>query len=148
VKEGNQKLARPISLISIVVLGKPNQQLDLGAYHHCFWQAGHYPLHTSSYFPCSWIWVRPFPCKAFLVFGKQHLHIWCAQAFQFRLFDFGKQTLSTRSRIWCAQAFWEAILGATFSSRGSSTPSPPFPHLPYTPPPCLVLFSFTWFQQH
>jgi hypothetical protein len=132
VKEGNQKLVRPISLISIVVFGKPNLQPDLGAYHLCFWQAADFPLHAPS-FPCSGIWMCPFPCPALFVFRKRHLHIWCVQAFQFRLFDFGNQTLFPLLGIWCAQSFWEAILGATFSSRGFGTPSPPFAHLPYTP---------------
>jgi hypothetical protein len=53
-----------------------------------------------------------------------------------------------RLGIWCAQTFWEAILDATFSSQGFGTPSPPFAHLPYTPPPSLILFGFTWFQHH
>jgi hypothetical protein len=46
-----------------------------------FWQAAHFPLHAPSFFPCLGIWVRPFPCPALFVFGKRHLHIWCAQAF-------------------------------------------------------------------
>jgi hypothetical protein len=34
-----------------------------GAYHLCFWQAAHSPLHAPSFFPCSGIWVRSFPCR-------------------------------------------------------------------------------------
>jgi hypothetical protein len=121
---------------------------------HCWvWQAepairfGHLPslflassplYLTCPSFPCSGIRERPFSCPTFFVFGKRHLHIWCDQAFQFMSFDFGKQTLFPRLGIWFSQAFWETILGATFSSRGFGTPSPPFAHLPYTPP--LALF--------
>jgi hypothetical protein len=40
VKEGIPYLARPISLINIVVFGKPNLQSDLGAYCHTrIWKA-------------------------------------------------------------------------------------------------------------
>jgi hypothetical protein len=41
-----------------------------------------------------------------------------------------------------------SYLGRHFSTRGFGTPSPPFAHLPYMPPTCLVLFGFAWFQQH
>jgi hypothetical protein len=43
VKEGNQKLAHPISLISIVVFGKPNLQSDLGTCHLCFGKQPTFP---------------------------------------------------------------------------------------------------------
>jgi hypothetical protein len=66
VKEGNKKLACPISLISIVVFAKLNLQSDLGAYHLCFWQASHFALHTPSFFPCSGIWCAHFLVQHFL----------------------------------------------------------------------------------